>query len=381
MSERRAALAYAAFQSKDWKSAAEHIEAAKQEGYQPALQLEIFSAFIAYQRGKYAEAIEALERTLEATNGAIGETALSLLIRLHLLQGDAQRGWQLVLEYCPKNVFGPQLYSLPRWRGEPLNGRRIIVWGTGYGDDILYARFVPKLADAGAEVIINCRSRLVRLFRSLPGVKDVLPLETAVVGGDFHVNLAELPALFEAHRRENIWQGPYLSAEPKSLTATGWRVGLVWGTDSRHQEAADRTTTLAEMSLLATVPGVQLFSLQFGPHAAQLSSVPAGMVIEDLASGDRNFADAAGAIAAMDLVITIDTATANLAGALGAPFWVAVPFIPDWRWGLEGDRTPWYPTAKIYRQPVPADWRIVFQAITEDLAEMIATEKRTSSPL
>jgi hypothetical protein len=365
MSDRSATLAYAAFESKDWQAAAEHAEAAFQGGYQPARQL---GALIAYKRRDYAAAIATFEASLES----LGGDALATLIRLHLLAGDAQRGWQLLLDCCRANAFGPPLYSLPHWHGESLEGHRVVAWGAGYGDDMLFARFLPKLAAAGAEVFLNCRPRLVRLFRTLPGVTEVLPLETEVTGADFHIHLAELPALFEAYRGD-VWPGkPYLHAEPLQLTTTGKRIGLVWGADSRHWEASDRTAALAEMAPLAKVPGVQLFSLQFGPHAAQLSPAPAGMVVEDLASKDRDFADTAATIAAMDLVITIDTAVANLAGALGAPVWVAVPFVPDWRWTREDSRTPWYPSARIYRQPAPGDWRSVFLAMAADLAALVS---------
>src|SRR5262249_16033091 len=192
MSDRRATLAYATFESKDWQAAAEHAEAAFQGGYRPAQQL---GAFIAYQRRDYAAAIAAFE----AAADGLGEGALATLIRLHLLAGDAQRGWQLLLDCCRSNAFGPPLYSLPRWRGEPLEGRRIAPWGTSYGDDLLFARFLPKLADTGAVVFLHCRERLVRVFRTLRGVADVFPLETEVTDADFHLHLAELPALFEAY--------------------------------------------------------------------------------------------------------------------------------------------------------------------------------------
>ncbi len=372
MSERRAALAYAAFEGKDYAAASEHAEAAIKGGSQQAIQLRAFGAFIAYKQRDYDTAIRALEETFEATAGQMGEMAVGMLIRLHLLTGDAKRGWELVRDSCRTNAFGPPLYSLPLWEGgtgEALKGRRFVVWGAGYGDDILFARFIPKMTRAGATVYLNCRPRLVRLFRTLEGVADVLPFEQEAEDAEFQIHLAELPALFEAYRTENVWPGPYLSAEPRSLDgATAKRVGIVWGADSRHWEAPDRTASLAEMSPLAEVPGVRLFSLQFGPHAAQLSPPPTGMVVEELASGDRDFADAAATIAAMDLVITIDTAAANLAGALGKPVWVAVPYNPDWRWTMEGETTPWYPSARVYRQTRPGEWRSLFRKMADDLA-------------
>lgn len=376
MSDRMAALAYAAFEGRDYDAVAEYVEEAIRGGYEQAVHLRAFSAFVAYKRRDYAAALRALEETYEATAGQMGEMAVGLLVRLLLLVGDAERAWKLVRDGCRLKAFGPPLYELPRWEGEPgesLAGRRFVVWGAGYGDDMLYARFVPRMARAGATVYLNCRPRLVRLFGSLEGVAGVFPLETEVKEVDYQVLLAELPAMFGAHRDENVWDGAYLHAEPRRLEGGGKRVGIVWGADSRHWEAQERTASLSELSPLAEVPGVRLCSLQFGPHAEQLSPPPAGMNVEELARADRDFADAAATIAAMDLVITIDTATANLAGAMGKPVWVAVPYNPDWRWTLDGDTTPWYPTARVYRQTSPGDWRSVFRAMADDLAVGFAT--------
>lgn len=365
-----ASLAYAAFEGKDYAAAAEYVEAALRGGYERAVYLRGFSAFVAYKRRDYAAAIRALEETFEATGGQMGEMALSLFVRLLLLAADAERAWKLTREGCRMKEFVPPLYQLPHWDGAPgesLEGRRFVVWGAGYGDDMLYARFVPRMARAGATVHLNCRPHLVRLFSSLEGVAGVFPLETEVKEADFQVHLAELPAMFEAHRVENIWDGAYLHAEPRRLDGGGRRIGIVWGADSRHWEAQERSASLAEMSPLAEVPGVRLCSLQFGPHAAQMSPPPAAMNIEELAKDGSDFADSAATIAAMDLVITIDTATANLAGAMGKPVWVAVPYNPDWRWRLDGNTTPWYPSARIYRQTTPGEWRSVFRAMANDL--------------
>ena len=160
------------------------------------------------------------------------------------------------------------------------------------------------------------------------------------------------------------------------LAKRGFRVGLVWGTDAAHFEADLRSASLADMSPLAAVPGVRLFSLQFGSHAAQAVPAPAGMRIEDLTVGCRDFAGTAAAIAGLDLTISIDTATANLAGAMGAPVWVPLPFVSDFRWSADGTRPRWYPSAKPYRQTVRGDWRSVFAAMANDLAELTA-ELRT----
>jgi len=363
VSQRNAVLAQVAMDRGDWDSAAHHAEAALADGYEPARPL---LAVIAYNRRDYAAAI----RIIEALPG-VGGSEYALLIRLHLAAGDASRAWKLLLECCRANLFVPPLYDLPRWSGEPLAGRRIVVWGSGNGDDILFARFVAPLVAAGAIVTVNCRPALVQLFRSLSGVADVLPLDEPARDAELQVHLAELPALLGISEAE-VWQGPYLHAEPLRLAKRGFRVGLVWGTDAAHFEAHLRSASLAEMAPLAAVPGVRLFSLQFGSHAAQASPAPAGMQIEDLTAGCRDFAGTAAAIAGLDLTISIDTATANLAGAMGAPVWVPLPFVSDFRWSADGTRPKWYPSGKAYRQTVRGDWRSVFAAMADDLAELTA---------
>jgi hypothetical protein len=132
---------------------------------------------------------------------------------------------------------------------------------------------------------------------------------------------------------------------------------------------------LAQMAPLARVPGVRLYSLQLGSYATQLAPPPAGMDIVDLAPEIRDFADTAALIASLDLIISIDTSVSNLAGAIGVPVWVAVPFVADWRWGKEGRTTPWFPTATVYRQPAPDDWGAVLAAIVSDLRDLARSRR------
>jgi hypothetical protein len=364
MSARLLALAYAAVEGRDFPAARRHIEAAFATGNRGPLEL---LAVVHYMEGDFTGALKCLEEARR--EGISTADGLSRLIRLHLLAGDPKAGWELLRDCCTHNLFGPALYPLPRWTGESLEGRRIAVWGGGYGDDIMAARFVPQLADAGATVYLNCRPALIQLFKTLRGVHEVLPFDVEAPDVELHANTAEL-AYYLGAAEGRVWpeDGPYLHADPISLPSGATRVGLVWAADSRHLEADDRTASLADMTALAHVPGVELFSLQVGRFASQMSPAPAGMTIRDLSPGFPDFAEQASQILGLDLVITVDTAVANLAGALGARVWVAVPFIPDWRWGLTGDRTPWYPTARVYRQPSRGDWRSVFRAMANDLA-------------
>lgn len=358
--DRHAALAYAAFEDGNMEAAARHADEAVALGFAPLRQL---GAIIATRRGDYADAIARLEAVEDH-----GEASIALLIRLHLLAGDEGKGGQLLLDCCKANAFGPPLYPVPRWQGEALDGRRIVAWGGGLGDDILYARFLPMLKERhGGEIILQCRPGLVDLFGSLRGVAEVRPLEEEVEEVDYHVQTAELAARFGI-LGDRIWDGPYLDAEPLTLPGDGIKVGLVWATTATHWEGSSRSAALAEMAPLARIEGVDLFSLQFGAPTAELSPPPTGMEVTDLSDRIKGFRNTANAILGLDLVITIDTVVANLAGALGVPVWVAVPSMPDWRWGLEGTNSPWFPSARVYRRAASGSWRPVFEAMAADLA-------------
>jgi hypothetical protein len=366
VSRRNAVLAQAAIDGRDWNTARRCAEAAIAAGYAPA---GLLLAAAAYKSGDVAAALRILE-ALESP----GPAEYALLIRLQLLAGDWRRGWKMLHDCCRAEIFGPPLYDLPRWSGEPLGGRHIVAWGAGQGDDILFARFLPLLAARGASVTVNCRSSMVRLFRSIPGMREVLPLDVTAPAAELQVQTAELPALLQISADE-IWPGPYLHARPPHLPGKRcWRVGLVWAADAQHFEAGDRSACLAQMAPLSAITGVQLFSLQLGRPAAEAQPPPSGMHITDLRPGIHDFADTATAIAALDLIISIDTAVANLAGALGARLWVGVPFVPDWRWGRDGRHSAWYPTATVYRQPRPDDWASVFREMARDLAGLAGSE-------
>jgi hypothetical protein len=364
-------LAQAMLDSRDSNAARRYAESALAAGYEPARELCIAAAYLGRD---FVRAIRLLEEVK-----APGAAEYALLIRLQLLAGDQEVGWRLLYDCCRSELFGPPLYDLPFWSGEPLRGRRIVAWGAGQGDEILFARFLPLLIARGAVVTVNCRSSMVRLLCSVGGLRQVLPLDVSANDVELQLRMAELPALLRIGAEE-IWPGPYLHAPPIRIPGEGLRVGLVWGSDARHLEARDRTVSLADMAPLAAVPGVQLFSLQLGKSRVEAAVPPTGMQIADLAPGIGDFADTAGAVSALDLVIGIDTAVSNLAGALGARVWVAVPVVPDWRWGHTGNSTPWYPTATVYRQSRPDDWKMVFEVMARDLAALVKNQQ-LSRPL
>jgi tetratricopeptide (TPR) repeat protein len=279
-----------------------------------------------------------------------------------LLSGDVERGfaeyeWRIRQINAPKSGWE---FDRPRWEGEDLRGRTLLLHPEqGFGDAIQFIRYLPLII--GGQVIIECYRPLRRLFSSMAGINQLYTDGDPVPTYDLQAPLLSLPKLFGTTLSTIPAQVPYLVPPPGvsipglDLDHAQKRVGMVWASSS-HSATADLRSCRLEMFVsLATHPGLRLYSLQVGHPATDTQLLQANKII-DLSPSLRDFADTAAAIAALDLVITIDTAVAHLAGALGKPVWVLLPYIPDWRWLLNRSDSPWYPTMRLFRQPRPGDW-------------------------
>jgi tetratricopeptide (TPR) repeat protein len=288
---------------------------------------------------------------------------------LQLLLGDYENGWPgyehrwRQKKQCKSFRNFPQpLLNL----SGPVRGKRVLLHAEqGFGDALQFCRYVPMVADLGAEVILECPPSLVRLFRSLKGVGSVIARAESVPCFDLQCPLMSLPMVFSTTLKSIPVDLPYLHAEPadiqrwRSRFATepvALRVGLIWAGDSKHQKDRHRSLTLSDFAPLARVPGIGFYSVQVGKHSVQAKSPPAGMQLIDWTADLQDFADTAAMISQLDLVITVDTAVAHLTGALGKPVWILIPFQPDWRWLLDRTDSPWYPSARLFRQSVPGQW-------------------------
>lgn len=323
------------------------------------------------------EAITLSDRALAAgldTPEVHFSRAMTLLVAGRMAEGFA--------EY--EHRFGTRLYAgMARqgpgrpWRGEPLEGRRILLWPEqGLGDTLQFVRHARLLAARGAQVIVEAQAPLVRLLAaSLPAT--VVAPGTAVEA-DFHCPLMSLPHHLGATATQSPWDGPYLVAGTDGAAATAVsalprpRVGLVWAGNPSHLNDVNRSLPFAALAPLLAVPGVQFCALQFGPAAAAAAARPPGTAWTDLAPRLSDFADTAAALAALDLLVTVDTSAAHLAGALGVPAWVLLPFSPDWRWQLEREDTSWYPSLRLLRQRTPRDWT----PVVRDAAARLSTLSR-----
>jgi hypothetical protein len=206
------------------------------------------------------------------------------------------------------------------------------------------------------------------LLETVRGINQVIPAGLPLPDFDLQTCLLDLPAIFDTRLETIPANVPYLEAKP----AESWgraAVGLVWAGNQAHANDRNRSLTLPELAPLGQVPGVNFFSLQKGPQATELLASPPGLRITDLAGNLVDFADTAAAILGLDLVITVDTAVAHLAGALGRKVWTLLPFAPDWRWLLDREDSPWYPTMRLFRQPRPGDWATVIEDVAARLSD------------
>jgi hypothetical protein len=248
----------------------------------------------------------------------------------------------------------------------------------GYGDTVQFIRYLPQVADRGGRIIIECQAALQRLIQTMAGECSVVPAGQPLPTFDVHCPLMSLPRHFETTLQNIPRQIPYLHAdtamvgkwlEKLAQDSSSLKVGLAWAGSKTNENDRSRSMPLSSFAALAQAPDVQFYSLQKGEPAAQANDPPAGLKLIDWTSEIVDFADTAALIANLDLVISVDTAVVHLAGAMGKPVWTLLPFAPDWRWMLERDDSPWYPTMRLFRQPSIGDWDSVVRTVAQALAQ------------
>lgn len=300
-----------------------------------------------------------------------------------LLQGDFARGWS---EYewrwkckdCP-----PHGYPQPLWDGSSLAGRTILLHAEqGLGDTLQFIRYAPLVKAQGGTVVARIPAALMRILRNLPGVDQWCNDDGQLPRIDVQAPLLSLPRILGTTPTTIPADIPYLHAEPGLIDFwrqefgkfAGRKIGINWQGRPRSEHYrgdVQRAIPLAEFEPLARVPGVALISLQKGPGVEQIAEVAPRFKVHEL--GDEvdtvagAFMDTAAIMKNLDLVITSDTATVHLAGALGVPTWLALPSAPDWRWLLGQNTTRWYPTVRLFRQQEWGVWQPVFQEMAREL--------------
>jgi len=344
--------------------------------------------------GKVDEALEVSHRAV-ALDPDRPQTRFNhshaLLMCGDLLNGFVEHEWGR--KCAGASVGFPDLPG-PEWQGEALTGRTLLLYAEfGIGDALQFVRYLPMVAErlkessgnssAGGSIVLQVQPVIASLLRSMPGV-TVVPRGEALPPFDVHLPLMDLPRIFRTTLDSIPADIPYLRGDP--VTLARWRyaldktsllkVGVVWAGNPLHK--SDRFRSLSAEAVLPRLlmPGVQLFSLQMETRPEDvpvLNGLSADVI--DLAPAIGDFADTAAAVGALDLVIAVDTSIVHLAGALGRPVWVLLPHALDWRWLHEREDTPWYPTARLFRQHKTQAWDGVLSRVSAELARAAAGER------
>ena len=315
-----------------------------------------------------------------------------------LQRGDFRQGWSNFESRwtgCDHLRGGYQMPEERAWRGEPLSGKRLLLWAEqGFGDTLQFIRFAQDAARQGALVSVSAQLELHDLLRSAPGVAAVSPAGDPIPDYDFHCPLMSLPFLLQVAPTAESLHGmaAYLTADAERSKSwrsrmtgySGLKVGLVWAGSSRQHSAelaaidARRSISLERLTPLLAVPGCSFFSLQKGAAAVEAGrSVGARpLPIEDFSAEWRDFSDTAAFVTHLDLVVSVDTAVAHLAGALGKPVWLLNRYDACWRWLLGRQDSPWYGGLRQFRQPTAGDWNSAIAEAARALGEAAGGLKR-----
>jgi len=328
-------------------------------------------------QGQHAKAIEYYKRTLLLKPDyaeAHVNLGMTLLLTGKFVEGWAEYRWR---RYTKKAIY-PHRYEMPRWDGSPFPEKKLFVhYEQGLGDNLQFVRYLPKVKARGGTVIFEVKKSLLGLLRGFPGIDELVEASFNVkptVEFDFYTSLLDLPRIFGTTLETIPAEVPYLYADPRKveywrnkLAEDGFKVGIVWAGSAKHSNDRWRSCVLKRFAPLAKIDGVRLYGLQKGKAAEQVKELAGKMSLMNLADELNDFTDTAGVIENLDLVISVDTAVLHLAGAMGKPVWALLPFAPDWRWMLNRDDSPWYPTMRLFRQRRSGNWDDVFQRVTDEL--------------
>lgn len=330
--------------------------------------------------GQLADAVAAYEAGLALTPD--NRPARMYLSFALLLKGDFERGWR-EYEFRFTNVglkFGHQGRQRPMWQGEPLDGKVILLHREqGHGDTFQFLRFVPMVAAKGARVVLEISPDMKRLLAHTEGAAVVTAWGESRPEFDLQCPLPSLPRMFGVGLHTVPAAIPYIRADPglvehwkdRLAGPEGLRVGLVWAGSPTNSDDRNRSLHYSELQPLSEIPGVAFFSLQKGPACARVDAA-GPLCLTVLGDQLDDFADTAAVLDQLDVVITVDTAVAHLAGAMGKRTWVMLQFAPDWRWMLDRTDSPWYPTVRLFRQCRPGEWGAVVDSIGRELAALAA---------
>jgi len=299
----------------------------------------------------------------------------------YLIEKDFEKGWEIfrkIRQMKQKNKKIDESLLKIQWNGESLEGKTIYVFHEqGIGDTIFSARYLPLLNSMGAKVKLKPQAGLEKLFRQsdfdIEVIDNSVPEE--YIDFDTHISMYYMLSILNMNTQHIPFPDGYLKVDKqkseyyrqKYFNNDKFKTGIVWQGNPKFKNDKKRSISLKELYPLADIPEIKLYSLQKGSGSEQLLELPENLEIIDIGNSFNDFSDTAAAIDNLDLLISVDTSVVHLAGALGKPAWVLIPYSPDWRWFLESDESVWYKSIKLFRQKEPGNWLEVIDRVCKSL--------------
>jgi hypothetical protein len=322
--------------------------------------------------GRMGESIQCLRKCIELQpNDADAHWNLSVAL---LLTGDWQKGWSEFEWRLRRKETPGRVYAKPLWAGQPLIGKTLLLWSEqGFGDMIQFFRYVAEARRFGGRVIVDLQAPLVPLLRAQNSADGVYAAGEPLPAFDYHVDLMSMPQIMTTTIQTVPRSVPYVRASTDRSQYWAQRlgvnanrkVGIAWAGRPEHANDRRRSMPVELLSVLGEVPDTTFVTIQ--PRPLNVPG-PSGIPLLDFGPELSDFADSAGLISQLDLIISVDTSVAHLAGAMGRSVWLLLPFSPDWRWLIQREDSPWYPTMRLFRQRKLGDWPEVLARVVSQLA-------------
>jgi tetratricopeptide (TPR) repeat protein len=332
-------------------------------------------------KGQVRESIQYFQKAI-LLKPRFAQAHLHLSLAL-LLVGDFRNGWKEYQWRWGLEEHRTPDFKQPLWDGSDLRNKTILLYAEqGLGDTIHFIRYAPAVAERGGKTILECQRELASLMCRVEGVHEVIIRGDRLPSFDLHCPLLGLPLVFSTTIESIPAKVPYIKADTSLVEK--WRgkiqsdkaakkVGLVWAGAPVHKKDRYRSCSLETFAPLGEIEGVSFYSLQKGDAAKEAKNHPGGMKLTDHTDEINDFSDTAALIETLDLVISVDTSVAHLAGAMGKMTWTLLPFAPDWRWMLNREDSPWYPTIRLFRQPSSGDWDSVIAKVKDELLKLLGS--------
>jgi len=367
-------LGFICYQSKDYNSAISYLQKAIHINSADAVAYNnLGQSFL--EKVQIHEALFYFQKAIQLKPDYVlahFNKSLALLLSGDFKEGLKEYKWRWKLEEHQMRNF-----SRPLWNGSFIKDAAILLHTEqGLGDTIQFIRYAPMVAAKGAKVIAECQKELATLLKSVQGIHQIVIQGEELPAFDLHCPLLNLPLVLNTTLENIPAKTPYINADP--LLIQKWRervrddngvvkVGIAWAGGPRHKKDRYRSCSLGVFSPLAQLDDITFYSLQKGDAAQQAKNPPEGIKLIDYMEEIKDFSDTAALIENLDLVISVDTAVAHLAGALGKPVWTLLSYAADWRWMLNRDDSPWYPSMRLFRQPSLDNWMPVMDRLISEL--------------